>query len=414
MNIILFAPPKILLQHSVTDWVEAIGPASIILTCASAKAALMDSFPEGLDIRFFQNFNDNAEVELAAIEIARGLADPVCVALAEIDVLRAARVNDYLGVSTDAAVQLDAYRDKYAMKTRAREAGLPVSDMAVVRNAMDIRGFIDSWGYPVVLKPRDGRGSNGVCVIRGADDLAGWLARQDSTTFYNTMIERFVAGDHYIVNGLYVDGRPIVISPVRVLTSALDFLGGRSHDLHMLEPTTPLRDRLVAYSRHLVEEVMPSPPTLLFHLEVFVSPDGTIVLGEIASRLGGVFFNQEMTEAWGLDPRMTYLRAMRDPGFENTARPEPMLEPVRLVGQLCVPPRDGVLRAVPERCPFEFVRAYRMSGVAGRQYGQMAYTNAEILNAIVEGDSEAELRARLRQLEDWFHSACQWETSAAA
>ncbi|UWQ77513.1 acetyl-CoA carboxylase biotin carboxylase subunit family protein [Leisingera sp. M658] len=414
MNIILFAPPKILFQHSVTEWIDAIGPNNVVLTCASAKEALMRSFPEGLDIRFFQNFNDSPAVELAAIDIARSLKEPLCVALAEIDVLRAARVNDYLGLSGNAAVQLEMFRDKYAMKARAQEAGLPVSEMAVVRSAMDIRRFIDRLGFPVVLKPRDGRGSNGVCVIRGDADLAAWLAAQDSSTFYNTMIERFVAGDHYIVNGLYVAGRPILISPVRVLTSALDFLGGQSHDLHMLEPATPLRDRLVAYSRRLVEEVMPSPPTLLFHLEVFVRPDGTIILGEIASRLGGVFFNQEMTEAWGVDPRMTYLRAMQDPAFNRMPMPQMMTEPQRLVGQLCVPPREGVLQSVPESCPFDFVRAYRMSGVAGRHYGQMAFTNAEILNAIVEGESEAELRARLRQLEDWFHSACQWETSAAA
>ncbi|MFS4583597.1 ATP-grasp domain-containing protein [Phaeobacter sp. C3_T13_0] len=414
MNIILFAPPKILFQHSVKDWLDAIGPDGVILTCASAKDELARHFPEGLDIRVFQNFNDSAEVEVAAIDIAQSLKNPICVALAEIDVLRAARVNDYLGVSENAATQLELYRDKYAMKIRAGDAGLPVSEMAIVRSAIDIRSFIDESGYPVVLKPRDGRGSNGVCVIRDDADLAGWLTQQDGSTFYNTMIERFVAGDHYIVNGLYVAGRPIVISPVRVLTSALDFLGGRSHDLHMLESTTLMRDRLVAYSRRLVEEVMPSPRTMLFHLEVFVGADGTIILGEIASRLGGVFFNQELTEAWGLDPRMTYLRAMRDPAFESTPMPRAMVEPERLVGQLCVPPRAGVLRATPDSCPFDFVRAYRMSGVAGREYGQMAFTNAEILNAIVEGESEAELRARLRQLEDWFHSACQWETSVAA
>ncbi|ATG37945.1 Cyanophycin synthetase (plasmid) [Phaeobacter piscinae] len=414
MNIILFLPPKILLQHGVTDWVDAIGPQSVILTCASAKEALTRSVQDGLDIRFFQNFNDSPEVELAAIDIARSLPDPLCVALAEIDVLRAARVNDYLGVSENAAAQLELFRDKHAMKIRARDAGLPVSEMAVVRSALDIRHFVDRLGYPVVLKPRDGRGSNGVCVIRDDAALADWLATQSSSTFYNTMIECFVAGDHYIVNGLYVAGQPILVSPVRVMTSALDFLGGRSHDLHMLEATTPLRDRLVAYSRRLIEEVMPSPPTLLFHLEVFVSPEGRIILGEIASRLGGVFFNQEMTEAWGIDPRMTYLKAMRDPGFQRTLRPQMMAEPERLVGQLCVPPREGVLQTVPENCPFDFVRAYRMSGVVGRHYGQMAFTNAEILNAIVEGRDEAELRARLRQLEDWFHSACQWQTAAAA
>jgi len=410
MNTILFAPPKIILQHDLTQWTDAIGPDGIILTCASAKTAILQRFPKGLDFRFFQNFNDNPEVEFAAIAIAHGLTDPVCVALAEIDVLRAARVNDYIGVSDDAAMQLTAYRDKYEMKLRAREAGLPVSEMDIVRSAIDIRRFIDRLEFPVVLKPRDGRGSNGVCVIRSDSDLQDWLAQQDSTTFYNTMIENFVTGDHYIVNGLYIGGQAIVISPVRVLTSALDFLGGHSHDLHMLDASNPLRDRLVSYSRRLIEEVMSSPPAMLFHLEVFVTTDDTIVLGEIASRLGGVFFNQELTQAWGVNPRMAFLRAMRDPDFA----PVPMTEPQRLVGQLCVPPRSGLLRATPQSCPFDFIRAYRMSGQAGTEYSQMTFTNAEILNAIVEGDNEVQLRERLRQLEDWFHAECLWESDVAA
>ncbi|MFW8637420.1 ATP-grasp domain-containing protein [Cribrihabitans pelagius] len=409
-SLILFAPPKILLQHDVTEWRAAIGPDSVILTCASARTDLLRVFPDGLNFRFFENFNDSPAVELAAISLARSLEQPLCVALAEIDVLRAARVNDYLGLSQGAETRLHPYRDKFAMKRRAKTAGLPVCEMAIVRSAIDIQRFIDAQGYPVVLKPRDGRGSNGVCVIRSQDDLNGWLARQTSTTFYNTMIESFVAGDHYIVNGLYIGGQAIVISPVRVLTSALDFLGGRSHDLHMLEAANPLRQKLVSYSRTLVEEVMPSPPTMLFHLEVFVTAEGTIVLGEIASRLGGCFFNQEMTEAWGIDPRMSFLRAMRDPEFA----PEPMSEPLRLVGHLNVPPRGGLLRRAPGPCPFDFVRAYRMSAESGAAYGQMTFTNAEILNAIVEGDSEAQLADRLHRLEAWFHAECLWDTGAAA
>lgn len=410
MSLLLFCPPKILLQHSAMQWADALGPDARVLTCASQRESIERHLAGRVPCHFFERFNDNAAVELRALEIARTMPGPRAVGLAEIDMLRAARVNDRLGLTSGAEDAMLYYRDKYLMKCRARDAGLPVAAMAVVHSAMDVRRFIDRHGWPVVVKPRDGRGSNNVVVLRDESALDAWLDRQPASTLYNTMIEAFVAGDHYIVNGLYVRGQPIVISPVRVMTSALDFLGGACHDLHMMDESNPVRQSLIDYSRRLVEQVLPSEPTMLFHLEAFVDRSGRIVLCEIASRLGGVFFNQELEEAWGIDVRMSYLRALRDPSFSPPVR----TQPERRVGHISIPPVPGLLREAPVGCPLPFVRRYKLYGQPGRAYSGMAFTNSEVVSAIVEGEDEAQIRERLHDFQQWFAAHTQWDTGSTS
>lgn len=404
MPLIVFCPPKILLQHTAAIWSAAIGNAGILLSCASRSREIAAHLGDSVRYQLFDNFNDNALVEIDAYQLARELESPLCVALAEVDILRVARINDRLGVTQGAEGRALFYRDKFLMKQRARDCGLPIAEMAEIGNATEAVRFAEQFGFPVVIKPRDGRGSNGVEVFKGMAPLREWLSRRTSSTFHNLMIESFVHGSHYIVNGLYIDGKAILISPVRVMTSALDFLGGKAHDLHMLDAENPMRDRLVRYARTLVEDVMPSDPTLLFHLELFVAEDGQIILCEIASRLGGVFFNQELTHAWGLDPRMSFLHALHDPLY----RPEPLAVPQRMVGHISIPPRVGLLRDVPQECPLKGVLEYRISAKKMTPYASMEFTNSEILNAIVAGRDEAELRDRLHQVEKWFQDSCVW------
>lgn len=410
MQLIVFCPPKIILQHSADSWSAALGREGVLLSCTSRMAEIANHLGESVRFQLFDNFNDSALVEIDVYEIARELHAPLCVALAEIDVLRVARINDRLGITQGAEERAMFYRDKFLMKQRTRQCGFAIAEMAQIHNATEAVRFSERHGFPVVVKPRDGRGSNGVEVLKDLGQLTQWLAARPSTTFHNLMIESYVRGSHYIVNGLYIEGQPILVSPVRVMTSALDFLGGKSHDLHMLDASNPLRERLVQYARSLVEDVLPSDPTMLFHLELFVAANGEIVLCEIASRLGGVFFNQELTHAWGIDPRMSFLRALQDP----TYRPEPMVEPLQMVGHISIPPRVGLLRDVPHTCTLPSVLEYRISAKKMTSYSSMEFTNSEILNAIVAGRNEAELRDNLQQVERWFHESCDWSTSAVA
>ncbi|UTV30789.1 ATP-grasp domain-containing protein [Photobacterium atrarenae] len=403
-NLIVLCPPKILLQHSASDLLAAAGEAAVFFTCASGRDALTRHLPESFVVHYSERFNDNPQVELEVYQAARQMDNPLVVALAEIDLLRAARVNDRLGVTEGCEARVHYYRDKFLMKTRAAESGIPVAAMSTLNHATELDRFIEQHGYPVVAKPRDGRGSNGVTVIRNDEDAKAYLARQDGTSFFNLMVETFVKGEHYQTNGLFVGGRPVLISTSKALSSCLDFLAGEALGLQMLEPDSPLAQRIASLATRLITEVLPSEPTMLFHLEVFVRPDGEIVLGEIACRLGGCFVNDEHRAAWGLDLRMAYLAHMRDP--EKLA--VPIQRPAVLAGQLLVPPMAGKLLSAPTQCDWDYVEKYAFTGRIGEVYTPMAFTNGEIMSAIVLGRTESEVESRLGELHQWFVGQADW------
>jgi hypothetical protein len=404
--VILFSPAKILLQHSEQEWLNVLGNNSLIYSDLSAKAALDQQFPTlSESFRLYPNFNESALVELDALAAARALGTHTVVALAEVDLLRVARIKDRLnGSRTRYEAMTLLYRDKFLMKQRLAEHGIRINPMAMVGSACEINDFIEQYGYPVVVKPRDGRGSGGVRVLRDVDGLRDYLQQQDGTTLHNLMVEKYLDAPLLNVNGLYINGNPVIISPVRSTITCLDFLDGQSLGFQMLAESNPLHAQCVKLTRSIIEQALPNLGTLLFHLEVFLDGDDLIVC-EIACRLGGCCINQELTEAYGLNPRLTLIDAERG---GKSASLKSLLPPRHLLGQLNVPPRTGKLIDFPASIDLPFIRYYTVTAKKGTDYSGMQMTNGEIVSAIVEGNSEKEVSDHLAQFDSWVRDTFVW------
>lgn len=108
-NVILLAPPKMLLQNPAAKWLEAMGNGSVIFSCTSKRAELEAHFQGCIELVLFDNFNSNYFVEKWALEVARNIDAVNIIALAEIDLLRAARVRDRLGISNGDEARLEFF-----------------------------------------------------------------------------------------------------------------------------------------------------------------------------------------------------------------------------------------------------------------------------------------------------------------
>lgn len=290
------------------------------------------------------------------------------------------------------------------MKQKLAEHGIRINPMAKIGSACEINDFIEQYGYPVVVKPRDGRGSGGVRVLRDVDGLRNYLQQQDGTTLHNLMVEKYLDAPLLNVNGLYINGNPVIISPVRSTITCLDFLDGQSLGFQMLAQSNPLHAQSVELTRRIIEQALPNLGTLLFHLEVFVDGNNLIVC-EIACRLGGCSVNQELTEAFGLNPRLTLLDAERG---GKSASLTSLLPPRHLLGQLNIPPRTGKLIDFPASIDLPFIRHCTVTAQKGTDYCAMKMTNGEIVSAIVEGNSEKEVSDHLAQLDSWVRETFVW------
>ena len=83
------------------------------------------------------------------------------------------------------------YRDKLAMRVKARDAGIPVPDFRHVLNYDRLREFMDRVPGPWVLKPRSMAGSIGIKKIHNQDEFWRYAAELGNMQS-QYLLERFV------------------------------------------------------------------------------------------------------------------------------------------------------------------------------------------------------------------------------
>src|SRR5205085_7203477 len=93
------------------------------------------------------------------------------------------------------------FRDKLAMRARAKETGILVPEFVPVLNYDNLREFMSRVPGPWLLKPRSQASGIGMKKIRRPDELWPWLEQLgDQQAFY--LLEQFVPGSVYHVDSV--------------------------------------------------------------------------------------------------------------------------------------------------------------------------------------------------------------------
>lgn len=121
------------------------------------------------------------------------------VPLDDFDVETAAMLREHLRVPGMGDSTARYFRDKLAMRTKARDEGLAVPEFIHILNHGKLHDFLNRVAPPWVLKPRSLAGSIGIKKIASAEEL--WAALQllgDQQSYY--LLEQYVPGDIYHVD----------------------------------------------------------------------------------------------------------------------------------------------------------------------------------------------------------------------
>src|SRR5260370_1180197 len=104
------------------------------------------------------------------------------------------------------------YRDKLAMRARAKEAGILVPEFVHILNYEAIREFMSRVPSPWLLKPRSQASGIGMKKIHKRDDLWPWLDQLgDQQSFY--LLEQFVPGTVYHVDSIVSEREVLFAEP---------------------------------------------------------------------------------------------------------------------------------------------------------------------------------------------------------
>jgi biotin carboxylase len=130
------------------------------------------------------------------------------VALDDFDVETAATLREHLRVPGMGDTTARYFRDKLAMRTKARDEGLLVPEFIHVLNYNRLREFMQRVPPPWVLKPRSLAGSMGIKKIHNSDEF--WAALEllgDRQSFY--LLEQYVPGDIFHVDSIFYEREPL-------------------------------------------------------------------------------------------------------------------------------------------------------------------------------------------------------------
>jgi biotin carboxylase len=188
-------------------FLQACKEAGLHVILATNDRNKDEAWPHEYIDEFFHmpDLGKRPDITHAIAYLARSRQIDLIVALDDFDVETAAHLREHFRLPGMGDSLARKFRDKLAMRTTARNAGVLVPEFTGVFNYDDLREFMARVLPPWLLKPRSEASSMGIKKIEHADEI--WPALEslgDQQSFF--LMEQFVAGDVYHVDGLVDDG----------------------------------------------------------------------------------------------------------------------------------------------------------------------------------------------------------------
>lgn len=234
--------------------------------------------------------------------------------------------------------------DKFQMKQRFELGDVPHAKGRLVKSVEETADMV----YPVIVKPRDNSGSRGVKLCRTKEELEQSMAEAlEYSKLDSVLVEEFIEGPEYSIEGLHYDGKSEVIQFTEKKTTEFPY----NVELGHIQPANiseenqqKIREIVSKIGAALHFENCPS------HTELKINERGIFVI-ETSPRLGGDYITSTLTPlSTGVNLEDELLKI----SLGETINPQP--KPVQYSGVRFFSFEEGsVIKNVPNE---EFVKSW--------------------------------------------------------
>ena len=178
--------------------------------------------------------------------------------------------------------------DKFQMKQRFMDGGVPCAKGRLVKSVSEVEDF----EFPVIIKPRDNSGSRGVKLCRSKEELEASMSEALEVSKLDTvLVEEFIEGPEYSIEGLHHDGKSEVIQFTEKKTTEFPY----NVELGHVQPANISKEN----QQKIREIVSKIGKALNFvncpsHTELKINDRGIFVI-ETSPRLGGDYITSTLT-----------------------------------------------------------------------------------------------------------------------
>ncbi|WP_213804929.1 ATPase [Granulicella sp. dw_53] len=229
------------------------------------------------------------------------------VALDEFDLEVAALLREHMRLPGMGESKTRFFRDKLAMRVRARDAGVAVPEFTPVFAYSALRRFMEEVPGPWLLKPRMNAAAIGIRRIESAEQLFGVLGELgDLQSHY--VLERFVPGEIFHVEGITWKGRLQFSAPFQYGAPPMQTMheGGVFSTRALARDSSDAMELREIHARVIAALGLESGVT---HTEFIKSrADGRFYFLETAARVGGAYIAEVVEFATGVNPWVEWAR----------------------------------------------------------------------------------------------------------
>lgn len=285
MNVLMISPGFPKEMQYFTRGLAAQG-ATVIGLGDQPRERLPGPAAEALSAHLHVAFGDDG----AIVEQVAGFAERVPIhrveCLWEPYMILAARIRERLGLPGLTVERTIPYRDKEVMKRVLDAAGIRTPHHYSATTVAGVIEAAETVGYPVIVKPIAGAGSESTYKVRSRDELDGILPRLRSVS--EVSVEEFVEGDDMTFDTLCVDGDVQHYNIATYIPRALFMKENEWVSPITLVYRDPDAPEL-AEGRAMGFEVLKALGfrTGYTHMEWYRTPSGEAVFGEIGARSPG-------------------------------------------------------------------------------------------------------------------------------
>lgn len=178
--------------------------------------------------------------------------------------------------------------DKFQMKKRFELGGVPHAQGRLISKVEEAEGLV----FPVIVKPRDNSGSRGVKLCRNQVELKTSIDEAlENSKLDSVLVEEFIEGPEYSIEGLHHDGKSEVIQFTEKKTTEFPY----NVELGHIQPANISDDN----KQKIREIVAKIGKALQFvncpsHTELKINERGIFVI-ETSPRLGGDYITSTLT-----------------------------------------------------------------------------------------------------------------------
>ena len=240
------------------------------------------------------------DIIYAVSYIARSHAIDQVFAMDDFDVVTAGALRDHLRLPGMGESQTRHFRDKLAMRAITQAAGIPVPEFTPVFNYDRLSEFMERVPPPWLLKPRSEASAMGIITINHADEIWPVLDRLGDMQSYH-LLERFLPGDVFHVDGLVQDGQLIFAEAHRYGRPPMSvYQGGGVFVTRTMEHDSAAVKSLLSLDKRVLKTL--GAVRGATHVEfIRANADGKFYFLECASRVGGANIAEAVELATGIN-----------------------------------------------------------------------------------------------------------------